>query len=119
MVNLVSFIIAVVEAKVVHWFYLFGMSSTMPSLAVRRWLTPSPNFACSSQSLSFSTGSSQSCSVMPAYFLEKTWRRLKMRLDKWDDIVTQPLLKDSIDAREDRNGASHELERSVGLKARI
>ncbi|KAI8567402.1 hypothetical protein RHMOL_Rhmol02G0119100 [Rhododendron molle] len=33
--------------------------------------------------------------------------KAKMRLEKWDDIVTQPLLKDSIDAGEAGNGASH------------
>ncbi|KAE9452721.1 hypothetical protein C3L33_15387, partial [Rhododendron williamsianum] len=38
----------------------------------------------------------------------KEVEKAKMRLDKWDDIVTQPLLKDSIDAREAGiNGASH------------
>ncbi|KAI8567388.1 hypothetical protein RHMOL_Rhmol02G0118300 [Rhododendron molle] len=37
----------------------------------------------------------------------KEVEKAKMRLDKWDDIVTQPLLKDSIDAGEAGNGASH------------
>ncbi|KAF7150903.1 hypothetical protein RHSIM_Rhsim02G0107200 [Rhododendron simsii] len=37
----------------------------------------------------------------------KEVEKAKMRLDKWDDIVTQPLLTDSIDAGEDGNGASH------------